>query len=530
MRYPKLKICPETRESLDVFRGLNRNPRIAEGEFGHMQNLSADHYPVLAPRDVRYFYRKPASPQGLIAKDTLCYVDGACFVMGEEVFDMGLSVDPADCPKQLVSMGAYVIILPDKMYINTKNPRERGAIEAEFTSSGTVTVTPCGEAGEETDTPAYLRIEAAGIGRDFGVYDGVQLSGCEAFSGSAVIHARGDDFIVIAAAGAAATQQTPVTVARRMPKLDFVTESGNRLWGCRYGTDEKGDFVNRIYASRLGDFKNWECFMGLSTDSFAASCGSDGPFTGAVSCFGAPLFFKEKGFHKVYGSYPATFGVQYTACPGVQRGCEKSLAIVGDTLFYVSRGGVCAFDGSLPVIVSHDLGAFRCTAAAGGAYGSKYYLSARENRGWNLYVYDSRCGLWHREDGLHAHAFCTLFGQLYCIDGENCNILCLTGGEIPAEEAVHWMAESGRLGFFSPDGKYVSALLLRLQLEQGAKLVISVSYDGEEAFEELATVFSTSLKSFEIPVRPRRCDHFRLKLEGTGSGRVYSITKVLRRG
>ena len=530
MRYPKLKEVPASRRTVDVFRGYNGNFRLSDGEFRRMENLSSDHYPLLGPRGLRAFYRKPASPQGLIAKDTLCYVDGKSFVMGDETIDLNLSVEAADCPKQLVSMGAYVIIWPDKVYINTRNPEDRGSLDARFTSTGTVTVKPCNEAGEETDTPAYLRIEAAGIGKDFQVYDGVEISGCEAFSGSAVVYGRGDDYLIVGGSGENATQETPITVARRSPPMDFVTECGNRLWGCRYGPDETGNFVNRIYASKLGDFKNWNCFMGLSTDSYAASCGSDGPFTGAVSYFGAPLFFKEKGIHKVFGSYPATFGVQFTACRGVQQGCHRSLAIVADTLFYVSRGAVCAYDGSLPVEISRNLGQFSCVGAAGGAYGSKYYLSVQGQTNWNLYVYDGFHGIWHREDALQAHAFCTLQGQLYCIDGENCNILCLTGGTIPAEQTVRWMAETGELGFQYPDGKSLSGLILRLQLDKGARLVISACYDSEETFEELATVFGTSLRSFEIPVRPRRCDHFRLKLEGEGSGRVYAITRVIRKG
>ena len=146
MRYPKLKTTPATDRTVDVFRGCNRTSRVSEGEFSNMENLTSGHFPVLAPRAPRSFYRKPASPQGLIAKDRLCYVDGASFVMGDTVIDMGLSVQAADCPKQLVSMGAYVIIWPDKMYINTKNPDDRGSLDAVFTTAGTVTVAGWGKA------------------------------------------------------------------------------------------------------------------------------------------------------------------------------------------------------------------------------------------------------------------------------------------------------------------------------------------------------------------------------------------------
>ena len=57
----------------------------------------------------------------------------------------------------------------------------------------------------------------------------------------------------------------------------------------------------------LGDFRNWQCFMGLSTDSYYGNLGTDGKFTGAITHMGYPLFFKENCLHKVYGDYPAQF-------------------------------------------------------------------------------------------------------------------------------------------------------------------------------------------------------------------------------
>ena len=71
MEYPKLKAIACTRRTLDVFRGCNRSAGIGAGEFRQMENLTSDHYPQLAPRRVRSFYRRPASPQGIIAKDTV---------------------------------------------------------------------------------------------------------------------------------------------------------------------------------------------------------------------------------------------------------------------------------------------------------------------------------------------------------------------------------------------------------------------------------------------------------------------------
>ena len=128
MKYPTLPVGNSSRQIVEYFKGYNHNLRIGYGEFFDMKNMTSDYYPVLSPRGKRGFYVKPASPQGLIAKDAICYVDGRDFVMGEYRIDMDLSTAEEDCPKQLISMGAYVIIMPDRKYINTMDVTDRKSV------------------------------------------------------------------------------------------------------------------------------------------------------------------------------------------------------------------------------------------------------------------------------------------------------------------------------------------------------------------------------------------------------------------
>jgi hypothetical protein len=311
--------------------------------------------------------------------------------------------------------------------------------------------------------------------------------------------------------------------------MDFIVESENRLWGCRYGTALNGEVVNEIYASKLGDFKNWNCFMNLSTDSYAASCGTDGQFTGAVTHLGYPLFFKENYVHKVYGSYPANFSIQTTACRGVQRGCGRSLAIVNETLLYKARSGVCAYDGSLPVEVSYALGNEAYSNAVGGAIGNKYYISMCDrNENYHLFVYDLAKGMWHREDALKVEQFCAARGELYAIVGNE--IMAFFGTSQPLEDSLEWMAETGEIGMSSPDMKYISRLTVRMSMEPGAVVRFYGKYDFSDHWEEIATVRSGDLRSFSIPIRPKRCDTMRLRMEGEGMVKIYSITKTIEGG
>lgn len=578
MLYAKLTPPKTSRDMVDAFRGYNHNLRIGSGEFYDMKNLTSDYYPVLSPRKKRGFYVKPASPQGLISKAEVCYVDGTEFVIGETRLDMGLSVADEDCPKQLVSMGAYVIILPDKKYVNTMDTEDRGSIEASYTSSGTVQFTMCTATAEDyegmtvsTAAPSnpengklwvdssaqphtlkkydgasgmwvsiattYIKISAEGIGRGFNVYDGITVSGVQAeglqdLNATMTVWAKGDDYLVVTGIlDTAQEQEESITVTRSMPKMDYLVESNNRLWGCRYGTAMNGDVVNEIYACKLGDFKNWNCFMGLSTDSYAASCGTDGPFTGAIAHLGYPLFWKENCVHKVFGNYPANFQIQTTECRGVQQGCHKSLAIVNEILYYKARTGICAFDGSLPVDASYALGNVRYDQAVAGAHGNKYYVSMADASGnWHLFVYDTQKGLWHREDDLHAGDWCSHEGELYCLDVENMNIITMFGSGTPDADPVEWMAETGELGLNSPDMKYISRIILRLRMDMGSVMTVYAQYDMSEEWVEVAHIRGTSLRSFSIPIRPRRCDFMRLRFVCKGDSKIYALTKTIEQG
>ena len=575
MQYPKLRETETARQTVDVFRGYNRNLRIGEGEFFDMKNMTSDYYPVLAPRGKRGVYAAPAKPTGLIAKDALCYVDGEKFVINEYEVDMGLN----DAPKQLISMGAYVIILPDKKYINTLDTTDWGSIEHTYTSERDVTFSLCTVNGADyenvtvsgnepsdpenlalwidtSSTPhtlkqysktsslwvpiatTYVKLSCPGIGVGFNQYDGVKISGIQDealqdLNASMVIWAKGDHYIVVAGILDAVTTQSAadgaIKVERTMPSMDFVIESDNRLWGCRYGLSATGEVVNEIYCSKLGDFKNWNCFMGLSTDSYVASCGTDGPFTGAITHMGYPLFFKENCLHKVYGSFPSNFQIQTTACNGVQKECSKSLAIVNSTLLYKARSGVMAYDGSLPVEASYALGNEAYSNAVGGAHEGKYYISMQDVRGENhLFVYDMAKGMWHREDELRVDCFCSCRGQLYAISGGK--ILTMLGSGTKDTAPVEWMAQTGPIGTNTPDMKYISRLTVRMSMEVGASVRFLAQYDSMGDWKQICSITGTNLRSFSVPIQPRRCDHMKLRIEGEGEARIYSITKTIEQG
>ena len=417
-------------------------------------------------------------------------------------------------------------------------------------------------AGTWVSMTPYIKVSAPGIANPFSVGDGVFLGGLDGgdlidadaedgalledqqmladLSGTCVILAIPD--VTRDGAGEIVTQDSlvingvlkrpvsitnEISVERKTPDMDFVTESNNRLWGCKYGTVD-GKTVNEIYACKLGDFKNWYCYQGISTDSYAVSVGTDGAFTGAVTHLGYPVFFKENWLHKVYGSYPANYQMQTTQCRGVQKGSHKSLAIVDEKLLYKSRNGICVYDGSLPVEISYVLGEVSYHGAVAASHNRKYYVSMVSGNDRSLFVYDLGKGLWHREDNINLTQMCSCNEFLYGLaDGK---IVTLVGAEIATEDKVKWMAQTGEIGLSLPDMKYLCRMVIRMSMEIGAKATVWVQYDMETSWHPIYTITGTSLRSFSLPIHPRRSDYMRIKITGEGDCRIYSITKSIAQG
>jgi hypothetical protein len=59
---------------------------------------------------------------------------------------------------------------------------------------------------------------------------------------------------------------------------------------------------------------------------------------------------------------------------------------------------------------------------------------------------------------------------------------------------------------------------------------IFVQYDSVGEWEYVTMVTGTVLKTFSAPIKPRRCDHFRLRFVGKGDAKLYSITKTIEQG
>ena len=540
MQYPHLNEIKTERRWTEQFKGLDRQPRAEAGAFSAMGNMTGDPWPLLSSRKKRGLVAELKNPQALTALGKLAWIDGdTLYYDGQATPVNDLSLNADMLPKRLTAMGVYLLIMPDKRYYNTMNPADRGCIERLWESAGSVTFAPI-TVGSGASMETYVKITSAGIGRDLNLEDGVRISGIqytgnnnllrqqlEALNGVHIAQAVTNDSILIP--GVIASQYTQNTgnlrADRRMPDVDYLMECGNRLWGCRWG-EQNGKTVNRIYACSLGDFRNWDKFGGTIDDSFFVDVGSDGPFTGAAAHRGNPYFFKADCVHRIYGDRPGNFQTQMTACDGVKPGCFGSLAESNGMLYYVGVNGVEAFD-SLPENVGAALGPENLNDAAAGQAGGKYYLSARHGDGsWSLYALDGEHGVWHRQDDSHALAFAELNGEMYMLLANG--LLCALNGTAGETEPgdVTWYAETAVMGYEYPDRRYMNRFLLRMKLGRNAECSVFVQYDSDGLWHFKGTVQGADrLKTYLLPVIPRRCEHFRVRMEGRGEVQLYGMAR-----
>lgn len=522
-----------------------------------------------------------------------------------EVTGLTVSDEETMCPKTIVNFGAYVLIFPDKKYFNTVNLSDYGDIDRTFSASGAnVSLTMCRGDGTDYDMTqitvsasapsnptngklwidqsgdndvlrqyskatqewvevptTYVKISADNIGTGLEIYDAIDLSGLEApdtaservkaqveaLNGSKILYFGGTGYIVVAgiisSTLAALKSGTTVKADRKMPDLDYIVESNNRLWGCKYGL-VNGNVVNEIHASALGSFRNWARYMGNSQDSYTASVGSDGPFTGAVTQKGYPVFFKENCIHQVYGSTPSSFQINTMVCRGIQDGSSRSAVVVNEQVYYKSRTDVMMFDGSLPVSVSEQLGDVIYYNARAGALGSKYYISMEDVKGdWVLFTYDTSSRVWYREDNFHALGFGRVADELFAINETDNRLWSMKGSVGTIEEDFEWYAVFGLQGIQyvpnsngrmvredAPASRYLSRFDIRMYLEESTTVTLEIQYDDSGEWENQGEIRGTRLKQFVLPVIPKRCDHLRFRLKGHGSMRIYSISRVLEVG
>lgn len=576
MYLPTLSRLRRTRSAVTRFAGYDHTDACQEGWFYEECNLSSRSWPALRPRLPRTKVQTLDHPHGLYAKNGLLWVNGTSLY-----YNGMLAGRVTDTDKQFCGMGSKVLIWPDKVCFDTADQSLK-PLGAVWQATGNVTISPVLEDGTACtiaysgstkpeqpkngeywlDTSGgtavlrvystasdgwgvvpttYVQLASPGIGAAFAKGDTVHISGVSSavvgdlakdLNADCILWNRTPDAVTVTGLAEKVAVQTPasgeIRLERRVPDLDYLTQQDNRIWGCSSAD-------HTIYACRQGDPTNWFSYMGTAADSYAVSVGSDGNFTGAETCMGYVLLFKEGCIHKIYGTKPSNYQVTTVQCPGVQAGAAETLVLDQGALHYLSPEGIMRYDGSLPMPIGQKLGSVRYQAGAAGTMGGLLWFALSDAKGKQaLFTWDTERELWHREDALPVMQFAADGGTLYALTqaGE----LWAMGreddpyaGHSGQEQQVEWSAETGEMGLYDADNRFVSRLAIRLTGKAGTKIQVFASWDDGE-WQLLMRRVLTREQTLLLPILPQRCGRMRLKLAGVGDVKLHSITKLQEQG
>lgn len=558
-------------------QGLNLSGSLADGEWAWTQNVDTALCPMIRRREKRMLVGRLDKPNGLFAADKIAFVDGTKFYYNGYYYG-----DVEDSFKQMAAMGSKICLMPDKVFFDTETciitPMEQrntttdktavslakadGTPWEEYTTSSTEPVSPAdGMCWLDTsgDAPVMkvwsetsgmwveegtvcVCVSSPGIGTGLAADDGVTVSGLTQaeLNGDWILSHASDDCIVYTGIlSEAATQDSPVTVERTCPDMDYIVEHDNRLWGCSSAEHE-------IYCCALGDPTNWRKYAGLATDSYAVTVGTPGNFTGMAVIGDCVVAMKKSAIHKIYGDYPATYQVYTYNYRGVEDGSAASLVRIGELLYYKSDFDCCVYDGSEVASISGALGVHRFGKAVAGANDRRLYISMQDESGeWQLLTYDTVRRLWMREDGMQALAFASCQTETFMLaadggvwalrEGVYAKDFYMLGSDYKVEAAtepdaeVPWMVRSGEMLSAIPDTKWINRLQVLMDMEEGASAEIALRRDGG-TWETVLRVDATEKRRYHLPIRPRRCDRLEIEIRGKGDVKIVNISRAMSAG
>ena len=591
-----VNMLPPTVERIIEFKGLNRRHTVAEGEMSDMMNLSSDDYPVLTQRKPRGRMNLPSGAirpiqvmprYGCIAMIATTSNGYGFFYDGEYISEVtGLNES-----SRMVAINNKICFFPDNTSIDVTNdglqPGTFKSLETSLELDANTTITM---------STADARITLPS-GHGLKYDDAVNIEGVLQFtpSGSSSVSERNitvsclvedvvntntivlpaNTFIEMIGEGAtSASLKAGTEISRPVPHLDLVIEWNNRLWGAN-------NEDNVIFASKLGDPSNWSYYQGTSMDSYYAEQGTDGDWTGVAVYSSHLIFFKEDSMCRVYGTAPSNYQITNTEVFGVEKGSRQSVVTINDTVFYKSKIGIMAYSGAVPYCISDSLNVeFRDVVA--GTEKRKYYASIHVKAGgYELMVFDTEKGVWHKEDDVRFRSCATIGNRLYFVQYDDDLIACSeylpcsewllcgngnVGGSVgivnpltPYEtlDNIKWMAVFGPFDEYIEEHKIYSKLALRLISDVDTEILLLGWAEDDGEFElmtdngeylkidrqvkvyisidegpwELVEVYDPpKTKGDFIPIIPRRCDRYSIKVEGEGPCVVKTLTRRVRQG
>ena len=96
---------------------------------------------------------------------------------------------------------------------------------------------------------------------------------------------------------------------------------------------------------------------------------------------------------------------------------------------------------------------------------------------------------------------------------------------------VEWYAQTGFIESGNVGSKYIQRIGLRYEMEDNAEICVKVRYDNEEQWQEIYNHRGRKNEgAVSIGFRPRRCEKFALRFEGSGKCLIHDIRRIIYEG
>ncbi len=518
------------RSGCTVFGGLAGAGETGAGSLRAMSNLVPCGYPALTTGNARLQYlAAPATgtAHGLtVHRGRVVFAQGTGLFVSSAAGACTRAGTVSDTDKRFASFGDLLFILPDGLVYDAAD----GSLCPFALDTGSVANTVIDN--------VYLTFPSALLqDSGFRVGDCIRLEiqgniKSAVLDGYYRISALSDTYICVEG-GFPERGTFTARVRRVMPDLEGLCAVGDRLYG----------FAGQsVYACEAGNPWNWYWVDAASPETapFCLGTAGESSFTACTVWQGYPVFFRADGVSRlmgrayVAGQSAAATGVTLSgqSLPGIPAGQAATLCELDGALYYCSGGEVYRYTGAAPARVSDGLPE-GVRGVCAGTDGRGLYLSATEPGGARLYLYSPGRG-WYRLDAVSFAAVLSRPVETAAGQGTVCLLQradgnlyltrsfgpALTSGfmtaTVPTPDAA---AEFGDDTSLLPDGGRLLAVHIRARGTLGSSMKLYVLYDGGGTWQLLGSVTGTGQEVLtRIPVPPRPCHLFRLKLVFTGSG------------
>lgn len=323
-------------------------------------------------------------------------------------------------------------------------------------------------------------------------------------------------------------------IKRFFPKLKYVCEWNNRLWGCG------GENNNTIFACALGNVCLWSSYENTAGDSYWANVDSCDEWTGAFTFGDHAYFFKNEKCYKMYGTRPSNFSYSEL---NFGTNDDRSICSCKNAMYFAKYDGIYATSGTVAYKVSDKLGHEMFRNFQAFSLDGRLYVYCYRDEKRHLYTFDTTNGLWHDEDlGYLACAVkvpkdVIIIGSNDKSDDVSAYSLNGTTGfgyrapdSATTDDKVAWFFDTQDFCVYGDKAVFFPRITADLSLEAGGKLSIKAMYDSNGIWKEVKNVVPCSRKSILIMLSQKRSHSVKLRFEGEGVVEIYGLNVYMQGG